>query len=101
MPDCYVDLLLLQIRPLTHDLMKNMLQDIGYRVTKVSQHQHSAPQHSSPDAQGSRLSTPPTHMLICPESARCRMQLPSSVATQEHYAMLCCADPAQYSCTLC
>lgn len=24
-----------QIRPLTHDLMKNMLQDIGYRVTKV------------------------------------------------------------------
>jgi len=24
-----------QMRPLTHDLMKNMLQDIGYRVTKV------------------------------------------------------------------
>lgn len=40
--------MLLQIRPLTHDLMKNMLQDIGYRVTKVSQHRHSTAQHSSP-----------------------------------------------------
>jgi hypothetical protein len=26
----------LQVRPLTHDLMKNMLQEVGYRVTKVS-----------------------------------------------------------------
>ncbi|WIA36726.1 hypothetical protein OEZ86_007998 [Tetradesmus obliquus] len=24
-----------QVRPLTHDLMKNMLQEVGYRVTKV------------------------------------------------------------------
>lgn len=26
----------LQVRPLTHDLMKNMLQEVGYRVTKAS-----------------------------------------------------------------
>jgi hypothetical protein len=25
----------MQVRPLTHDLMKNMLQEVGYRVTKV------------------------------------------------------------------
>lgn len=32
-------LLFLQVRPLTHDLMKNMLQEVGFRVTKVGQQQ--------------------------------------------------------------
>jgi hypothetical protein len=58
-----------QMRPLTHDLMKNMLTDIGYRVTKVRAGGCRRPPPALPACMGCKRSTSMPHAVALGHAA--------------------------------